>query len=302
MNQTSVNPSFVVPLSFAAHQIAEQQLQQQINPQQSKRAYLNALAVYAVDYYLRCMGWEPDPQSSDRYNSLFQKFMDVADLRVPGLGRLECRPVLPDREVCEIPIEAWKDRIGYIAVQLNQSLRQAEILGFVSTPVAAIPLDRLQPLDDLLLHLEQIQTRIVPHHPNTLDQWLDGIFAAGWQAIEELLPQSELALAFRDRSRVTRCKRIDLGNDHAIVIVITFELTSDQQIDVQVEFQPDVGQTFLPVDLQLTVLDVQAEALLSAQTREDTPLVQLEFSGEAEDAFQVKMVLGEICRTEDFLI
>ena len=301
MNPTQAELSFIVPLSFEAHRIAEHQHQQQNSPRRAKQAYLNSLAVYAVDYYLRCLGWETDRQSSDRSNLLMLKFLDVADLVVTGLGHLECRPVLPGQAACEIPPETWEDRIGYVAVQFDQTLRQAEILGFVPMPAPTIPLNQLRSLDDFLLHLDHLR----PANESTqLSQWLEDIFSAGWQAIENLLPQAELAVAFRSGANtVRRCKLINLGReDPSVLAVIMLALNLEQHIDIQFEVQPTEGQAFLPPGLEVTVLDDQGSAFLYAQTRDDNPPIQLDFSGEVGDAFSVRIALGETYIIENFLI
>ena len=310
MNPTQAELSFIVPLSFEAHRIAEQHRQQQNSPRRAKQAYLNSLAVYAVDYYLRCMGWETDRQSSDRH-LLRLKFVDAADLIVTGLGHLECRPVLPGQTTCEIPPETWEDRIGYVAVQFSPTLRQAEILGFVPTPAPVISLNQLRSLDDFLLHLDRLKpaTELI-----RLSQWLEDVFSSGWQAVETLMPQAELAVAFRNSpNTVRRCRSISLGSEQpAVLAVMTLALNSEQQIaeqqnseqqiDIQLEVQPAEGQAFLPPGLEVAVLDDQGSAFLYAQTRDDNPPVQLDFSGEVGDAFSIRIALGKACIIENFLI
>jgi len=304
MNQTQ-DLSFIVPLSFEAHRLAEAQLQS--TAQRAKQAYLNSLAVYAVDYYLRCLGWEPDRQASATNSPLTQRLMDVADLLLPGLGRLECRAVLPGQVACEIPPETWEDRIGYIAVQFDQSLQQAEILGFVQTPTDAVPLVQLQSLDHLLMHLEQIQLAVSTDQPIRLRQWLDGLFTAGWQAIETLLPQPELELVFRSDANqpiLTKgFKVIQFADEQPVaILVMTSQFADDGHIDMQLELQPVAEQPFLPIDLEIAVLDAQGRSFLTAETREDNPPLQLEFSGDAGDTFAVRITLGEHCVTDNFLL
>jgi hypothetical protein len=68
--------------------------------------------VYAVDFYMQCLEVETDVEKSDSRNPISLKFMDVADLPVKQLGKLECRPVLPDAQVCQIPAEIFSDRMG----------------------------------------------------------------------------------------------------------------------------------------------------------------------------------------------
>lgn len=149
--------TFPVLLSLEAHAIAQDSCRGLSNRRQAKQIYLNNLAVYAVEAYLHCMGLETDWKSSDSRNPLLFKFMDVADLDVKNLGKLECRLVLPEADILQIPPEVWKDRIGYVVVQLERSLREATLLGFTRTAAAEVPLHQLQSLDDLLVYLHQIQ-------------------------------------------------------------------------------------------------------------------------------------------------
>src|SRR5919202_4856916 len=158
MNRTAESLTFKVLLSFEAHALAQQHCQQHTQPQKAKQVYLNNLARYAVDFYCRCMGLEAELETSDSHNPLMQKFMDVADLNVKGLGKLECRPVLPDSEVMEVPPEAWDNRIGYVAVQLNSSLKEAILLGFVPSVThhnGIIPLSELRSLADFPAYLSE---------------------------------------------------------------------------------------------------------------------------------------------------
>ena len=157
MSHTTEPLLFTVPLSFEAHSIARHFQNQQSLTHKAKQVYLNTLAVYAVDFYLRCLGFELNPEQSDSRNPLLVKFMDVADLFVKQLGKLECRPVMPEDEVCQIPPDVWTDRVGYVVVQISQTLKQATLLGFTQTAAAELPLSQLRSLSDLPTYLHQIQ-------------------------------------------------------------------------------------------------------------------------------------------------
>ncbi|MEB3295626.1 MAG: DUF1822 family protein [Synechococcales bacterium] len=146
--------TFTVPISFEAHSIAETLCQQLCHPDRARQVYLNTLAVYAVDVYLRCMGIETDWPASDSRNPLIVEVMDVADLKIKPDFRLECRPVLADMTTCPIPAEAQSDRVGYVIVQISQSLKQATLLGFVKEPSAQLPLTQLQPLDNIFQYFQ----------------------------------------------------------------------------------------------------------------------------------------------------
>ncbi|MUG91049.1 DUF1822 family protein [Scytonema sp. UIC 10036] len=203
MNNSSETLTFTVPLSFEAHSLAQKYSKHHNQLEKAKQVYLNTLAVYAVEHYFRCMGFETDWENNDSRNPLVQKFMDVADLDVKDLGKFECRPVLPDAEVLKVPSEAWDERIGYVAVQLTQSLKQATLLGFVpqlEVDRGIIPLSQLYSLEVFPDYLSQkrqqlLQTSELPKIVN-LENWLDNIFEAGWQAVEEFLTHQTSSMTF----------------------------------------------------------------------------------------------------------
>jgi hypothetical protein len=59
--------------------------------------------------------------------------MDVADLTVPGIGRLECCPIVAGTEIVHVSPDAQSDRIGYVVVKFDADLNKATLLGFVPT-------------------------------------------------------------------------------------------------------------------------------------------------------------------------
>ena len=209
MNRIAEPLTFQVLLSFEAHALAEQHRRQHTQPQKIKQVYLNTLARYAVDFYCRCMGLETELERSDSHHPFMQKFMDVADLNVKGLGKLECRPILPNTEVIEVPPEAWDNRIGYVAVQLNPSLKEAILLGFVPSVAhknGIIPLSELRSLADFPAYLSEFSQVPEPASPQlvNLHNWLEGIVEAGWQTIDELFATREVSLASAFRHRTLR--------------------------------------------------------------------------------------------------
>lgn len=158
MQLSTILGGFEVPLIQEAHQIAEKFSPQQNNLPKAKQVYFNTLAVYAVRFYLRCMKIETDWEKSDSWDFIMQAFLDVADLVLPGIGKLECRPVLPGSQSVYIPPDVSFERVGYVAVQLDRSLRTASLLGFLETvpEEEEFSLNQLQPLEDLPKHLGQL--------------------------------------------------------------------------------------------------------------------------------------------------
>lgn len=303
MNFLKNDLTFTVPLTLLAHQFAQQFYQQQSNLQKAKQVYLNALAVYAVDFYLKCLGIETDIQASDSWNPAIQTLANTADLEVKDLGKLECRPVLPDAEFCQVPPEVWFNRIGYVAVRCDRALTQATLLGFVPTVnQEEFPLSELKSLEDLLEHLDKLKQ---PRKEEVvLSQWLHNVFEAGWEAVELLFgpSQAELAFNFRTPIGVTRGKWLSLerwGEEVALCVELMPETSSKMKISVEV--YPKNSQSYLPTNLQLMILDENKEAVMQAVAK-STQTIQLKFRGEPGERFSVKVALGEISVTESFLV
>ncbi len=311
MNSLKNDLVFTVSLTLIAHQFAQQFYQKQSNLQKAKQVYLNTLAVYAVEFYLKCLGIETDRQASDSWTPAIQTLANTADLEVKDLGKLECRPVLPDAEFCQVPPEVWSNRIGYVAVRLDRALTQATLLGFVPTVnQEEFPLSELKALEDLLEHLDKLQQPV--KEGVVLSPWLHNVFEAGWETVEALfgLSQAEFAFNFRTQtntpenpvSRVQRGKWLSLerlGEEVALCVGLMPETSS--KMNIFVEVYPKKGQSYLPQDLQLMVLDESGDAVMQAIAK-STQMIQLNFRGESGERFSVKVALGEVSVTEAFLV
>ena len=105
MNTNHEQTSFTIPLSLEAHEKANQRKKGILNADNAKKIYLNTLATYAVKYYLDCMGFESNCSDADKSNPWMLSLIDLADLELKNVGKIECRPVLPDAEYLEVPTE-----------------------------------------------------------------------------------------------------------------------------------------------------------------------------------------------------
>ncbi|MEH2179048.1 DUF1822 family protein [Nostoc sp.] len=143
-----------IPLGREAHAIARQFALEQTTSQKSKQIYLNTLAVYAVYSYLKWMQIDTALEKSDSWHPQKRALFDVADLVIPNIGKLECRPVQPGETAIYLPPEVMKNRIGYVAIQFSERLNEVQLLGFVrtttiSTTSKQISLASLKPLNFL---------------------------------------------------------------------------------------------------------------------------------------------------------
>jgi hypothetical protein len=311
MSKTIEPITSTVSLSFAAHDIAQQCAER--CRKKFKQVYLNTLAVYAVDYYLRLMGFETNWENSDSRDSVMLIFLDVADLDVAGIGKIECRPVLPDSQTCRVPSDAWEDRIAWVAVQLNQSLTEATLLGFARSTAAEIPVAELEGLDAFLEYLSDLkqQKTAKPDRERSdfvnLKKWFEGIIDEAWLTVEQLLNPRQVEMMFRFKSAVpiVRGQQIDLGMELAgesVALLVTLPPQSDSEVDVTVQVHPIANSVYLPAGLQLMVQDESGETVLHAESRDADNFIQLQFSAELGECFGINVTIGEASVTEKFCL
>ncbi|NEP09157.1 MAG: DUF1822 family protein [Symploca sp. SIO2C1] len=299
--------TFKVSLALEAHGRAQQFQRHQSRPRKAKQVYLNTLAVYAVNFYLQCLGFETDLEQSDSWEPIMQTLMDVADLEVKNYGKLECRPVLPGAESVYLPAEAWYERIGYIAVQLDESLREATLLGFAEkVETEELPLERLQSLENLPEYLNQFrQTKQV-----NLSKWLEDIFEAGWQTLEEFVTPKpgNLALAFRGawQPTVKGAKLIDLGvqlGNQPVALLMALTSEEEEKVGICVQVHPAGTDTYLPPNFRLALLSQSGETIQEVPSRSFDNFIQLpRFKCDSGEQFSIQVALDDLSITENFVV
>jgi len=241
--------------------------------------------------------------------------MDVADLEIRNLGKLECRPVLSGTESVRIPQEVWSDRIGYVAVQIDESLGEATLLGFVETvSVKEIPISHLRSLKHLFTHLYCLM------HPEpvklraNLSLWLQNIFEPEWRSLEEFVVTSRRYLAFRNGSQlntasVRRAKLINLEmqleNRLLTLVVIVTKEPSQIENFIRVQVHPGGGNIYLPPNLRLVLLSESGESLDETVSRSwglDNYIQLAQIEGFPGECFNIQVAFGEASVTESFVI
>ncbi|MEH1845788.1 MAG: DUF1822 family protein [Nostoc sp.] len=311
--------ALTLPISQSARITAQQFANQQPNPEKAEQVRLNTLAVWVVNDYLEMMDIPTDLQASDSWNPIMRLCGNVADLEVPSVGRLECRPVHLDQQICSIPPETWEERVGYLVVQFDESLQEARLLGFIpSVATETLPLEQLQPLEAFLDHLGQLRQSPVSSLVN-LSQWFAGVFETGWQTIESVwnVPQLRPTYAFRSietlelnafnrpESITKRAKVIDLGIqilNQPVMLIVEISPEKDQQTNIHLQLHATGNQIYLPPRVHLTVLDSSGAVFLNAQSRKSDNYIQLQFRGEPTEQFSVRVALDNTSITEHFRI
>lgn len=310
-----------LPLALTAHRRAQNFQHRHATPAVQKRVYLNTLAAYAGATYLEMRGYDIDWNQSYSQDPAQQTLMDVADVMVVDVGRLECRPVLPGETTIAIPAEVSCDRVGYLAIHLDESLRQATLLGFTTTLPApsqdliAIPLANLNPPEELGIYLEQ---QLAAAMPVRLSRWLQQTVETGWQTVADTVAELTTptpTFAFRSSAAaaevetqpvpsIGQAKPVTLGTGaDAITVTLLVGLIPQVQDDIEVwvQISPAVGQTRLPSALQLAILDASDAAVMQAEAR-DTEAIQLKFVAAIAEQFSVQLTLGDRTLTQSFEI
>lgn len=291
-----------LPITQAALRIAQQFAHQQLTQEKFEQVYLNTLAVCVVNEYMQIIDIPCDLTASESWSPAMRLIADVADLKLPQLGHLECRPVRSGTN-CYIPLDVPDDRIGVVVVEINLEHQQATLLGFTQTVRAGeLSIDQLQSVDSLLEYLDHFDSK---EGEVSLSQWLQNIFDAGWLSVSEILVPKEPMLAFRYKSKVTRAKRVNLGIDkigQAVALVVTLTPTTRVEIQIKMQVYPTDEQAYLPENLAVKVLEPNGVTLMSANAKTANTHITLELSASVGERFSVSLELESTNVTENFVV
>jgi hypothetical protein len=297
-----------LPITQATRQTAQDFANQQPNPTKAEQIRLNTLAVLVVQDYLQLMEIPTRLTASDSWNRVLRLCADVADLQVAGLGRLECRPVLPNQTLCPVPPESWSDRIGYVVVELDEAAESAQLLGFVpKATTETLLLNQLRSPEELLDHLAELR------HPQpslvaNLSQWMQGAIDESWQTLETLLNPAQLspAIAFRTRdsdrglAAQSPAKPIDLDGIVA-ALAVDAKPQSNGSVEVFIQLHPPT-EGFLPLGTQFSILNEISEVELETTATGTEDFLEWQISGIPGDRFTIQISLNQTQFTQEFVI
>lgn len=321
MTSTLPTFGFPVPLTSKVWAKAQSHIHPKFDADHNQKEFRKKLALYAVEFYLRCMAFKIEPKASDSHDPILSKFLESADLMVQGYGKLECCPVLAGDTSAHVPIDAQGARLAYVIVQLEEHYQQAQILGFNSQLLSAngeIDLHQIQPIDELPQFLFDCKTTVLQKIWRWSQEQRQALTAlseplrdtcSGWQlspdlnlaymrfasddAAEPPKSQSELPVVV---SKIVQVQDLDLK----LVMYLAPEQDGKFQIEIMVE--PVMEQT-LSDNLQLAIIDEAGQIFqqLSVSNHEGD-LVTRPFSATPGEHFSVELILGSAKHTESFVI
>jgi hypothetical protein len=193
-----------IPLTSADHQqVKNIALQSGCQGEKLQRLVKNLLAVRAMAHWLKIYDIDYDDGESYGRQPPIHLGETIADLYLPGLGRLECRGIDRQGEEIYFGAESWQDRLGYAVVEISEDLREGEILGFFeSITTETVPKRALQPIEGLFRVIATVQqasmvpalTEVVQTAVNRVAEliqtWVEQVTTATWQlGTEQWAPQ-----------------------------------------------------------------------------------------------------------------
>ena len=305
---------FQINIPLIAHIQADKFHRYQSQGSKAKQVYLNTLAVTTINSYLNLIGWSTSLEHSDSWNPVAQTMMDIADLQIPSYGKLECRAVLAGQTTVTVPPEVWSERIGYVVIMLDESLKTGTVLGFVrQVNQTEIPLNQLESIVKFPTYLSQ-QKRTKPIQVTSLSSWITGTLTQGWQQLDELFTPP-MAMNFRGQqklaeppgnnsfSETSRVKLVHLGEDinQTIALILYIEPQSKSEFNVSVRVCNQQYDHYLPEGLELVIVDQINRPVMIAQANE-TEMIEFYFTGELGEKFSVEVSLDEEFAVENFII
>ncbi|MEZ2239206.1 DUF1822 family protein [Microcoleus sp.] len=136
----------------------------QPNAEKNQQVYRNTLAVLAVNTFVQELRYETDLDAGESWHPVLRMFHNVADLVLPGIGKIECCPVMLGETAISLP-EVRENRIAYLAVGFAEPFDKVKLLGFIPAveivdETEEISLTNLQPIEELLDYLDRIELGI----------------------------------------------------------------------------------------------------------------------------------------------
>jgi len=145
-----------------------------------------------------------------------------------------------------------------------------------------------------------------------LSLWFENIFDGGFRSVDDLLNLTNtVALTFRSDSvlnevRVKGAKLIDLGmqlESKSVALLIGLSPQNDNKVGIRVQLYPASGDTYLPDNIQLTLLSESGVTLQSVESRSYDNYIQLKrFKLPLGKYFSIQVAREEIKIKENFVL
>jgi hypothetical protein len=291
------------PISASFRHQARTYSTQYFTPNLQQRIYVNTLAVFVVDAYLRMLGFQTNLNQPKRWNVIQRLWSEANELELSGLGNLECCVITKDQEKFILPSDIVSNHIGYLFIEIADSEKEAMLIGFLpdfdtQTANEQLKITDLQSMDDLIDYLSEKETSLRAQTPAINDlslefaekkityliNWLNNIYEGDWQP------------SMRDLKNATCKKDIPLAGQ-IFKMQLSVSQNSEELVTVRVIVQSE--NTFLSMGMQVSVPDESDIYTETVDQPADLISIPLELSPGEE--FWVELRLGETFVREYFI-
>ncbi|NJL91867.1 MAG: DUF1822 family protein, partial [Coleofasciculaceae cyanobacterium SM2_1_6] len=212
--------------------------------------------------------------------------------------------------------QAWLDQPNlagdiYLAVQVSPEEGWLRVWGFTSREnlkrqgvydlkYKGYRLER----SDLWVSLESLPAIWDLIKPRIVLSKLD--FPSIWQPFEELIAALNLKPAMEIRqNRFTWGRIVDQVihlPDCPLALTVGFQEETPNKYLIQVRLSSGNEQIYLPDDVELVTLETNGNVIKKAKSRKADNWIQVEFTGEVQDEFQIKIQRGEASMIETLIV
>lgn len=103
---------------------------------------------------------------------------------------------------------------------------------------------------------------------------------------------------------MTRGQKIDFEAELeriSVALVVKIASEGEGEVDILTQVYP-VGQNVLPEGVKLSISDESGATVLEVTSRDEDNWIQLEFTAELAEKFQVKVVYRDLQQTREFQV
>lgn len=289
------------PISASFRHQARAYAAQYFAPNIQQRIYLNTLAVFVADAYLRMLGFETNLNRPERWDVIKRLWTEANELELLGLGNLECCVITKDQETLILPSDIISNHIGYLFIEIADSEKEAMLIGFlpaVDTKHEELQITDLQSMDDLIDYLSEKETSLLAQTAEIDDlslefaekkitylrNWLNNIYEGDWQP------------ATRDLRNATCKKNISLAGQ-IFKMQLSVSQNNEELVTVRVIVQSE--NTLLPMGMQVSVPD--ESDIYTKTVNESGDLIDIWLELSPNEEFWVELRLGETFVREYFI-
>jgi hypothetical protein len=200
-----------------------------------------------------------------------------------------------DEDSVHLVVEGSLEKLQRIE-QLFKSGQLKEILGIT--------------VDDVQLTLPVKEEAVVPSETLVnLSQWLQNVVDDIWKTVQEVLDEPRVELMFSGRSAsskaVLKAQQIVLvmpPKSHSLALVVAVSQKSSQERDICLQVHP-IGSKNLPYSLKLVAIDTTSgQTIVQDQAGNYREWIQLNLNGQPGEEFSIRIELGDVSVTQNFII